>query len=40
MNVTATNATKAGYLTAYPTGAVRPTASNLNFLPRPTCRTW
>ena len=36
MNVTATAATKAGYLTAYPTGTVRPTASDLNFLANQT----
>jgi hypothetical protein len=32
LNVTATNATASGYLTVFPTGAARPTASNLNFL--------
>jgi alpha-tubulin suppressor-like RCC1 family protein len=31
MNVTAISATNAGYVTAYPTGSIRPTASNLNF---------
>ncbi|WP_308195496.1 S8 family peptidase [Dactylosporangium sp. AC04546] len=31
LNVTATNPTTAGYLTVYPTGVTRPTASNLNF---------
>ena len=31
LNVTATNPTTAGYLTVYPTGVSRPTASNLNF---------
>lgn len=30
MNVTATDATKAGYVTAWPTGQARPQASNLN----------
>jgi hypothetical protein len=33
MNVTATNTTEAGFLTVYPTGAARPTTSNLNFVP-------
>jgi hypothetical protein len=32
LNVTATNATASSYLTVFPTGAPRPTASNLNFL--------
>jgi len=32
LNVTVTNPTLAGYLTAYPTGAAQPTASNLNFV--------
>ncbi len=32
LNVTATNPTTASYLTLYPTGATRPTASNLNFV--------
>jgi hypothetical protein len=32
MNVTVVNPTKASFLTLYPTGAVRPTASNLNFV--------
>jgi outer membrane protein assembly factor BamB len=32
LNVTATNATASSYLTVFPTGATRPTASNLNFL--------
>jgi hypothetical protein len=32
LNVTATNPTASSYLTVFPTGAVRPTASNLNFL--------
>ncbi len=31
LNVTATEPTAAGYLTVWPTGQVRPTASNLNF---------
>lgn len=31
LNVTETGATTAGYLTVYPTGVTRPTASNLNF---------
>jgi hypothetical protein len=31
LNVTVTAPTTAGYLTVYPTGASRPTASNLNF---------
>ncbi|WP_042411061.1 PKD domain-containing protein [Streptacidiphilus carbonis] len=31
MNVTDTNATTAGYVTAYPDATARPTASNLNF---------
>jgi hypothetical protein len=31
MNVTATSAVSSGYLTVYPAGGVRPTASNLNF---------
>ncbi len=33
LNVTVTNTTGAGYLTAYPTGAVQPLASNLNWVP-------
>ena len=33
LNMTATGAKAAGYLTAYPTGESRPTASNLNYLP-------
>ena len=33
MNVTATNTTDAGFLTVFPTGAARPTTSNLNFVP-------
>ena len=32
-NVTATDPTSWGYLTAWPAGAPRPVASNLNFLP-------
>jgi hypothetical protein len=32
LNVTATGPTLAGYLTVWPTGASRPTASNLNFV--------
>jgi hypothetical protein len=32
LNVTATGATAASYLTVYPKGVDRPTASNLNFL--------
>ena len=32
LNVTATGPTSASYLTVYPTGASRPTASNLNFV--------
>ena len=31
LNLTATNPTAAGYLTIYPAGVARPTASNLNF---------
>ena len=33
LNVTAVGAKSAGYVTAYPTGQARPTASNLNFVP-------
>ena len=33
LNVTATGPTGSSYLTAYPTGVARPTASNLNFPP-------
>ena len=33
LNVTATGAKAAGYLTVYPAGASRPTASNLNYVP-------
>jgi hypothetical protein len=32
VNLTATEPTSAGYLTAWPTGSARPTASNLNFV--------
>src|SRR5262249_16092499 len=32
LNVTATGPTAPGYVTVYPTGSTRPTASNLNFL--------
>src|ERR1700737_3704569 len=32
LNVTATNTTAASYLTVYPTGAVQPVASNLNWV--------
>ena len=32
LNVTATNPTASSYLTVFPTGATRPTASNLNFV--------
>ena len=32
LNVTATNPTAASYLTVYPAGQARPTASNLNFV--------
>lgn len=32
LNVTATGPSAAGYITAWPTGATRPTASNLNFV--------
>jgi hypothetical protein len=32
LNVTATNPTAASYLTAYPAGAVQPSASNLNYV--------
>jgi hypothetical protein len=32
LNVTATNATKSSFLTVWPTGATRPTASNVNFV--------
>ncbi|MER5637829.1 hypothetical protein ABT095_12820 [Kitasatospora sp. NPDC002227] len=36
LNVTATRSTAGGYVTAYPHGAARPTASNLNFTPGQT----
>ena len=36
LNVTVTNTTAQSYLTVYPTGAVRPTASNLNWVPHQT----
>ena len=36
LNVTAAGPTIAGYLTAWPAGAPRPTASNLNFVPGQT----
>jgi hypothetical protein len=36
LNVTATNPTRQSFLTAWPTGATRPTASNLNFSPGQT----
>jgi V8-like Glu-specific endopeptidase len=36
LNVTVTEPTTAGYLTVYPSGANRPTASNLNFTPGQT----
>jgi len=36
MNVTAVLPTTAGYLTVYPAGVARPTASNLNFVPKLT----
>ncbi len=36
VNVTVTAPTAAGYVTAYPDGAARPTASNLNFSPAQT----
>jgi len=36
MNVTVTNPTAASYLTLFPTGVTRPTASNLNFTPGQT----
>ncbi|MEV6208784.1 hypothetical protein [Kitasatospora sp. NPDC051914] len=36
LNVTATNPTAAGFLTAHPHGTARPTASNLNFTPGQT----
>ncbi|MHA3704326.1 fibronectin type III domain-containing protein [Jatrophihabitans sp. YIM 134969] len=36
LNVTVTNPKGSGYITAFPTGQQRPTASNLNFVPRQT----
>ncbi|MEP7193952.1 MAG: hypothetical protein ABI903_13915, partial [Actinomycetota bacterium] len=36
LNVTATNPTAASYLTLYPGGTTRPTASNLNIVPNQT----
>jgi hypothetical protein len=36
LNVTATNPTQQSYLTVWPTGATRPTASNVNFVPGQT----
>jgi len=36
LNVTATNPTSVGYVTVWPTGAARPNASNLNFVPGQT----
>lgn len=36
LNVTVTSPTAGSYLTVYPTGVVRPTASNLNFVARQT----
>jgi hypothetical protein len=36
LNVTVTEATAASFVTVYPSGAERPTASNLNFLPGQT----
>jgi len=36
MNVTVTNPTAPGYVTAWPTGQAQPTASNLNFAPAQT----
>lgn len=36
MNITAVAPTAAGYLTVYPAGVARPTASNLNFVPNVT----
>ncbi len=36
LNVTVTNPTGTGYLTVFPTGQPRPTASNLNFVPGQT----
>jgi NPCBM/NEW2 domain len=36
LNVTVTDPTSAGFITVWPTGVVRPTASNLNFTPGQT----
>jgi len=36
LNVTATNPTRSGYLTAWPAGSAQPLASNLNFVPGQT----
>ncbi len=36
LNVTVDQPTESGYLTVWPSGATRPTASNLNFLPNQT----
>ena len=36
LNVTVTNPTEAGYVTVWPSGGVRPNASNLNFTPGET----
>ncbi len=36
VNVTVTEPTASGYLTVYPAGATRPTASNINFVPGQT----
>ena len=36
LNVTATNTSAAGFITAWPTGNLRPVASNLNFVPGQT----
>ena len=36
LNLTATNPTKVGYITAWPSGQTRPLASNLNFAPGQT----
>jgi hypothetical protein len=39
LNLTATNGTRAGYVTAYPAGISRPTASNVSFAARQTIAT-
>ena len=36
LNVTVTNPTQSGYITAYPDGGARPTASNVNFVAKQT----